>query len=111
MVGPPAAGVFAGGKPPMTVKPPTAGFCGGLLVLGGPGGHVLGTTQPGVAAESAVDVGGVLGSTQPSVFEQFSSGESLKLAAVPWCPQMASVVPITILVGATADSNTQAGAL
>ena len=63
---------------------------------------MLGATQPGVAAESVVDVGGVLGATQPSVFERFLSGESLELAVVPWRP----AVPLTTLVGATADSGT-----
>ena len=71
---------------------------------------MLGATQPGVAAESAADVGGVLGATQPSVFECFLSGESLELAVVPWCPHMASDVPLTMLVGTTADSGTQVGA-
>ena len=83
-----------------------AGVCGGLLASGGPGGHVLGATQPGVAAESAVDVGRVLGATQPSVFERFLSGESLELAVVPQRPHMVSAVPLTMLVGATADSGT-----
>ena len=63
---------------------------------------MLGATQPGVAAESVVDVGGVLGATQPSVFERFLSGESLELAVVPRRP----AVPLTTLVGATADSGT-----
>ena len=67
---------------------------------------MLGATQPGVAAESVVDVGGVLGATQPSVFERFLSGESLELAVVPRHPLRASAVPLTTLVGATADSGT-----
>ena len=59
----PMAMVHAGEQPPAAVEPPAAGFCGGLLVLGGPGSHVLGSMQPGIATESAVDVGGVLGAT------------------------------------------------
>ena len=67
---------------------------------------MLGATQPGVAAESAVDVSKVLGATQPSVFECFLSGESLELAVVPQCPHMVSAVPLTTLVGVTANSGT-----
>ena len=94
----------------MAVESSTAGFCGGLLASGGPGGHVLGSKQPGIAAESSVDVGGVLGATQPRVFECFLSGESLELAVVPQRPPVASSVPLTTLVGATTDSSTQVGA-
>ena len=67
---------------------------------------MLGATQPGVAAESVADVGGVLGATQPSVFERFLSGESLELAVVPRRSHRVSAVPLTTLVGATADSGT-----
>ena len=86
---PPAALFYADGQPPMeveppaAVEPPTAGLWGGFLVLSGPGGHVVGSTQPVVAAESVVDVDGVLGATQPSVFECLLSGKSVELAVVP----------------------------
>ena len=80
------------------------------MALGGPGCHVLGATQPGVAAEFTVDIGGVLGANQPSVFEYFLPRESLELTVMPQRPHLESVVPLTTLVGAIANSGTQVGA-
>ena len=71
---------------------------------------MLGSAQTIVAAKSFVDIDEVLGATQPSVFECLLSGESLELAVVPPHLHVASAVPLTTLVGATADSVTQVGA-
>ena len=48
--------MFVGGQPRAPEEAPEAGFYVDLLALGGPGGHVLGLTQPGSAADLCVRV-------------------------------------------------------
>ena len=74
--------MLAGEQPPALAQAPMAELCSGSLPLCDLGGHILGLTQPGAAAESAVDVDDGLGVIMPGVFGWFLYGESL--APVVW---------------------------